>query len=86
MIQEKKYLSVSDMAKLLNISRQAVWKKIQNQEIQAEKIGRSYIIPASSVVGVMDGKLSEALKRKIEQGLSRALKEYGETLRLLGKE
>jgi len=86
MAPEKKYLSVSDMAKILSISRQAVWKKIQNQEIKAEKIGRSYIIPAGSVAGVMDGKLSESLKKKIDQGLSRVLKEYGETLRLLGKE
>lgn len=86
MVKEKKYLSVSDMAKILNISRQAVWKKIKNQEITAEKIGRSYIIPTSSVVGVMDGSLSEALKKKIDQGLSRVLKEYGETLKLLGQE
>ena len=39
----KKYLTVKELADLLGISRVAVFKKIKNGQICAEKIGRNYI-------------------------------------------
>ena len=38
---EKEYLSTSEVAKILGISRIAVFKKIKSGEIKAEKKGRN---------------------------------------------
>ena len=86
MMKDQKYLTTSELAKLLNISRQAVLKKIKNNQIKAKKIGNFYAIPKSSLTGVIGGDLSEKLKNEINKGVSRVVKEYGETLKLLGKE
>lgn len=43
------YISVSEAAKQLGISRIAVFKKIKKGQIQAVRMGRSYAIPKSEV-------------------------------------
>ena len=54
-IQEK-YLSTTETASLLGISRVAVFKKIQNGKIKAEKVGRNYIVHKNELKGVLDKK------------------------------
>ncbi|MFH1671477.1 MAG: helix-turn-helix domain-containing protein [Candidatus Portnoybacteria bacterium] len=83
---DKKYYTISELAKILNISRQAVFNKIKKGQIKAEKIGRNFAIPKLSLEEVVYGKLTDELKREIEQGVGKVVKEYGETLKLLGKE
>ena len=41
----KKYFSAPELAKLLGVSRTAIFKRIQSGQIHAEKVGRNYIIP-----------------------------------------
>ena len=41
----KEYLSIPEVAKILGISRIAIYKKVKKGEIKAAKIGRSYAIP-----------------------------------------
>ncbi|NQV88603.1 MAG: excisionase family DNA-binding protein [Parcubacteria group bacterium] len=89
--QDKKaYISVAELAKKLGISRVAVFKRIKKGQIQAEKIGRSYAISmenVSEITGGLDANvLTEAKKSEIETAVEKVVKEYGETLRLLGKE
>ena len=43
-------LPTSEVAKVLKISRIAVFKKIKSGEIKAEKIGRNYVIPKEEVL------------------------------------
>ena len=45
----KKYFSVPELAKILGISRIALYKKVVSGEIKAQKIGRNYAIPESAV-------------------------------------
>jgi len=85
-IIDKKYYTVKELADILKISRIAVFKKVQNKQIKAEKIGKTYIIFKDEAEKILNNDLSERLKREIERGVSKVIKEYGETLRLLGRE
>src|SRR3989338_10090933 len=90
--KEKKaiFISITELAKMLGISRVAVFKKIKKGQIRAEKIGRSYAISmedATDIVRGVDSKvLTEEKKSEIKKAVEKVVKEYGETLRLLGKE
>lgn len=88
--KKMKYISITELAKILGISRVAVFKKVQKGQIPAEKIGRSYAIDMEDVNSYIDGsdskKLTEENKEAIKKAVEKVVKEYGETLRLLGKE
>lgn len=85
----KSHISVAEMAKLLGISRVAVFNRIKKGQIPAEKIGRNYIISAHVANEILYGAgevLTEEKKAVIKKAVEKTVKEYGETLKLLGKE
>ncbi|MFZ5365109.1 MAG: helix-turn-helix domain-containing protein [Patescibacteria group bacterium] len=82
----KDFYSVSELADLLGISRIAVFKKIQKGQIKAFKIGRNYVIPKKELGAVLGVVLSEKDKAMIDKAIMKTIKEYGETLKLLGAE
>lgn len=88
--QKKAYISVAEFAKILGISRVAVFNRIKKGQIPAEKIGRSYAISMDFVDDIAQGidikTLSDEQKEVIKKAVEKTVKEYGETLRLLGKE
>lgn len=88
--KRKKYYSVTELAEKLGLSRVAVFKKIQKGQLPAEKIGRAYAIPVEHADKLLKGEridvLTDAKKADIEKAVKKVVKEYGETLRLLGKE
>jgi excisionase family DNA binding protein len=86
MIKKEKYLSVAQLAKILGISRIAVYKKIIKGEIEAFKIGRSFVIPEEEVGKILGEVLTKKQKKIIDKGIEKTIKEYGETLKLLGQE
>ena len=79
------FITTTELANLLGISRIAVFKKIQSGEIKAVKKGRNYVINIADVSGLND-RLSANDKKTIGAAVDRTMNEYGETLRLLGKE
>ena len=83
---DKKFLSVSELAGLMNISRQAVLKKIKTGQIIAEKVGKNFVIQKKDLAGVIYDELTEKLKKEIEKGITRVIDEYGEVLKKLGEE
>ena len=83
---KNKYLTIIELARLLGVSRIAVYKKIKKGEIKAEKIGRNYAIPGKYVEEIMGKSLGEKEKAKIDKAVHKTVKEYGEVLKLLGKE
>ena len=85
-MRDKGVLTTSELAKILGISRIAVFKKIKKGEIKAARIGKNYAIPRSSLHEILGDTLSEKKKKEIEAAVRRTVKEYGETLRLLGRE
>jgi len=87
---EKEYYSTVELAKILHISRIAIYKRVISGAIKAIKIGRNYAISRDEVnktVGNILGRpLNDNEKKEIEKVVDRAIKEYGETLKLLGDE
>lgn len=83
---KKEYLTIAELAKILGISRIAVFKKVKKGQIRAEKIGRNYAVPASSVEEILGKELGKSEKEEIDKAVHKTVKEYGETLKLLGKE
>lgn len=77
------YISVPEAAKLLGISRIAVYKKIKSGKIKAKKAGRNYIIKKDDIAGIYQDKLSEKQKKEIDAAVKKTIKEYGETLKKL---
>ena len=85
-MKKQDYITIPQAAKLLGISRIAVYKKVKNGQIKARKIGRNYFIQ-QIIIGCSKGRpLSASEKRRVDAAIRRVVKEYGETLRLLGKE
>ena len=82
----KNYFTVTELANILNISRVAVFKKIKNGQIKAEKIGRDYVIFKKDLNGIVCDELTDKLKREIEKGVAKVVEEYGDVLKKLGKE
>ncbi|KKS16480.1 MAG: hypothetical protein UU71_C0001G0018 [Parcubacteria group bacterium GW2011_GWB1_41_6] len=83
---DKAFFSTSEVAKILGVSRISVFKKIKSGEIKAKKIGRNFIIERKDLAEILESVLREDKKKEIEQVVAKAVKEYGETFRLLGKE
>ncbi|HOB89993.1 MAG TPA: helix-turn-helix domain-containing protein [Candidatus Colwellbacteria bacterium] len=83
---EKEFLSTTEAAKLLNISRVAVFKKIKSGDIKAERIGRNFVISKKDLPEILGTTLGEAKRNLIEKAVRKTIKDYGETLRLLGEE
>jgi len=77
-----KYISTTEAAKKLGISRIAVFQHIQAGKLDAIKIGRNYAIPDSA----LPQKTSKSSEKEINEAVRRTVKEYGETLKLLSKE
>lgn len=84
------YITVAELAKILKLSRVAVFNRIKKGQIPAEKIGRAYVISSRYVDDLVQyidvSVLTEKRKSEIEKVVGRVIKEYGETLRLLGQE
>ena len=78
-------LSTSEAAKILGVSRVTVFNRIKNGQIKAKKVGRNFIIPKSELGEFLTRKLTPESKQEIEEAVRKTVKEYGETLRLLGE-
>lgn len=85
-MSEKELFSSVEAARIIGISRIAVFKKIKSGEIKAQKVGRNFVITKNELERLLKGSLNEEKKRNIERAVKRTIKEYGETLKLLGKE
>jgi len=86
MTKKESYLSIPELAKVLGMSRIAVFKKVKAGEIKAIRVGRNYAVPAESIDNILGHSLSEDEKEKISRAVKKVVHEYGEVLKLLGRE
>jgi excisionase family DNA binding protein len=86
MTSNKNYLTVKELADLIGISRVAVFNRIKLGKIKAEKIGRNYVIYKKDLPEMFNPSLTVADKEKIDKGVRKVLKDYGDTIKMLGKE
>ena len=84
-MEKKKFITIKELAQILGLSRIAVFKKVKRGDIKAIKIGKTYAIPVEDLP-ILGSSISPARKKLIEEAVARTVAEYGETLRLLGKE
>lgn len=85
-MEDKRFFSTLEIAKMLGVSRVTVFKKIKAGEIKAEKIGRNFVIDKNGLKNIFINKFRKSLKKEIEAAVKKTVQEYGETLKLLGKE
>lgn len=80
------YLTITELAAMLGVSRVAIFKKIKNGQITAVRIGRMLAIPREEFESILGKTLTKKQKEIIDQAVVKTVKEYGTTLRLLGQE
>ena len=83
---EKNYYTVKELADIMGFSRITIFNRIKAGKIKAEKIGRNYIIYKNDLKGMFGNDLDKADKIIIDSGVKKVLSEYGDTIRMLGKE
>ena len=85
-MDKQEYLTIPQLAELLGISRIAVYKKVKSGQIKAIRIGRTYAISKKVISHILGKELTPQLKKKIDKAVKKTIDEYGEVLRLLGRE
>lgn len=86
MAKKNDYITIPELAKILGLSRIAIFKKVKKGVIKAVKIGRNYAIPRAYVDSILGKTLGDSDKKEIDIAVKKTVKEYGRTLKLLGKE
>lgn len=84
---QKQFISTTELATLLGVSRITVFNRIKKGEIKATKIGRNFIIDKADLPAELfnDG-IDKNSEKIIQAAVKKTIAEYSETLRLLGKE
>lgn len=83
---EREYISIPQLAKFLGLSRITVFNKVKKGEIKAVKIGRNYAINKKYLDMILGKVLKMSQKKEIERAVKKTVAEYGETLKLLGRD
>lgn len=79
-------ITIPQLAKLLGVSRIAIYNRVKKGEIPAIRIGRDYAITDQTVANILGKKVSSQEKRRIDDAVSLTVREYAEVLKLLSKE
>jgi len=85
-MKNKEYLTIKELADMLGISRIAVYKRVKKGQIKAVKIGRNFAIPKKYVSNILGKSLNDTDKRNIDKAIKKTVREYGDVLKLLGRE
>jgi len=85
-MEQSEYISIAQFAKVLGISRIAVYQKIKKGQITAIRIGRSFAISKKYLTDITGKTLGEKDKKIIDDAVKKTFQEYGELLKLLGRE
>lgn len=81
----KRYLTTSQTAELLGVTRATIFNWIKNKKLPALKIGKAYLIELKHL-GLDDKEPSPKSKAEIKKAVKKVIQEYGEAIRKLGKE
>ena len=85
-MKKEEYISIPQLAKILGISRIAVYKKIKKGQINAVRAGRNYAISKKYIDNIIGKELKDEDKKTIDKAIVKTVREYGEVLKLLGRE
>lgn len=82
----EKTVSTREVARFLGVSHVAVYKSIKRGSIPATRVGRNFRVPESFISSIQGNEVDSSGKLMIDAAVKRTVREYGETLRLLGAE
>ena len=85
-MKKGEYLTIPQLAKILGVSRIAVYRKVKKGQIKAVKIGRNFAIPQKQIAAILGKRLRQEDKKEIDSAVEKTVKEYGQVLKLLGSE
>lgn len=85
-MKKNNYYSIQEVANYLGLSRIAIYQRVKKGQIKAIRIGKNYAIPQNYINNLINAPLDDEEKKEIEKSVKRTVSEYGEVLRLLGKE
>ncbi|MFH0777082.1 MAG: helix-turn-helix domain-containing protein [Candidatus Eisenbacteria bacterium] len=85
-MSRRRYVTIPELAKLLGLSRIAVYKRVRKGQIPAAKVGRTYVITDETVAYILGKKVTKEGRHRIDAAVRRTVLEYGEVLKQLGKE
>jgi len=85
MVNEK-YITIPELAKLLGVSRIAIYNRVKKGQIPATMVGKTYVITDQTIGNILGKKVTKKGKRKIDAAVRKTVREYGEVLKQLGKE
>jgi excisionase family DNA binding protein len=85
-MQGKDFMTIPELARLLGLSRIAVYRRVKKGQIPARRIGRIYVITDRTIRDILGKKASSSAKRQIDEAVSRTVREYGVVLKRLGGE
>lgn len=80
------FISTAQLAHLLGVSRITIFNRIKQGKITALKVGRNFVIRKKDVSELTIAPLKRQEKEEITRAVKKTVREYGEVLRLLGKE
>lgn len=84
MVHEK-YITIPELAKLLGVSRIAIYKRVKKGQIPAEKIGKTYVITDRTIADILGKEVTSRGKKRIDAAVRKTVQEYGEVLKQLAK-
>ena len=82
----KNYYSTIEVAKILHLSRVTVLKRVKSGKIKSERVGKNYIISHESLLEALGKSLGREKRESIEKAVLKAVAEYEEVFKKLGKE
>lgn len=85
-MKKEKYLTIPQLAKILGVTRIAIYKKVKKGEIKSIRIGRNFAIPIEEAENISGKTLSEEDKKIIDKAVNKTISEYGDVLKKLGRE
>lgn len=85
-MKTKPMYSSTETAHILHVSRVEIFRRIKAGKIRAEKVGRNYVIPRESLMEALEMAVGVHNKKEIEDAIDKAMKEYGEVFKKLGRE
>ena len=82
----KEYITIPELAKLLGVSRIAIYNRVKKGQIPATRVGRIYIITDRTIKDILGKEVTTKGKKRIDIAVRKTLQEYGEVLKKLGRE
>ena len=80
------YLTIPQVAKLLGISRIAVYRQVKSGKIKATRFGRNYAISKKYIMEIAGKPFSDKDREQVDIAIKRALEQYGKAIKRLGEE